>query len=92
MFAWIRKSLLPGWAGVSMETGVWLILGGKPLELPHSLEKEVEATVLLTTWPQPPPPTPIQRSDDQKGGWPAGQGDKGLVFFLEGGLLSVMKS
>lgn len=45
-----------------METGVGLILGGKPLELPHSSEREVEASVLLTTWPQPPAPR-IRRSE-----------------------------
>lgn len=43
-----------------METGVSLILGGgKPLELPHYSEQKVVATVLLTTWPQCLPPTPI---------------------------------
>lgn len=68
-----------------METGVWLILGGKPLELPHSLEKEVEATVLLTTWPQPPPPPrssdpTIRREDGQQGRVIK------VLFFLGGGI------
>lgn len=67
-----------------------MILGGKPLALPHSSGKEVEATVLLTTWPQSPHPG-IRRSEGMLASR-AGR-ERACFFGAWGeGLLSVMKS